>query len=331
LRRFADKNAAMTVLDHTALLRLLPEGCVGVVERIEPITMGLSGAGVYAVTASRGAYVLRLQGALGDDASFAHQLRVLRRVTDAGVAPPIVHVDLGARAVVSVRISGMPVAVAFANPTERTALLASVVDRLRTVHALDPSDVAPRDPLMHARAAWEAVRHRPGFPSWAASLAPTFDAIAATLAHDRRRVLSHNDANPGNILWDGARAWLVDWEVAGLGHPYYDLAVLALFLRLDDDVALALVAVHDESPLDEPARASFRALRRLAGLLAGLTFLGLVDDLSVRTAPTLADAPSLADCYAALRKGALDLRSPRGLASMGLALLAEGAPASLRR
>ncbi len=34
----------MTLLDHTALLRLLPEGSVGVVERIEPITLRLSGA-----------------------------------------------------------------------------------------------------------------------------------------------------------------------------------------------------------------------------------------------------------------------------------------------
>jgi len=41
------------------LLRFLPEDRVGVVQRIEPITMGLSGASVHAVTTSRGAYVLR--------------------------------------------------------------------------------------------------------------------------------------------------------------------------------------------------------------------------------------------------------------------------------
>jgi aminoglycoside phosphotransferase (APT) family kinase protein len=56
------------------------------------------------------------------------------------------------------------------------------------------------------------------------------DEISVTLARDPRRVVSHNDVNPGNILWDGAHAWLVDWEVTGLGHPYYDLATLALFL-----------------------------------------------------------------------------------------------------
>jgi len=218
-------------------------------------------------------------------------------------------------------------AVALADPAQRRPMFASVVDRLRTLHALDPSGVAEGDPLLYARAAWEAGRVRPGFPPWAASLAPTLEAIAATLAGDPRRVVSHNDLNPVNVLWDGARVWLVDWEVTGLGHPYYDLAVLALFLRLADDVALELVARHDGAALDERSRASFRALRQLAGLLSGLTFLSLVDDLRVRPAPTQADAPSLGACYDAMRAGELDLQSPRGRASMGLALLAHGVAA----
>ena len=65
------------------------------------------------------------------------------------------------------------------------------------------------------------ARSRPGFPSWAASLSPTFDAIAAMLSADPRRVLSHNDVNPMNVLWDGERTWPVDREVAALGHPHY--------------------------------------------------------------------------------------------------------------
>ena len=39
------------------LLSRLPEDRVGTIERIEPLTMGLSGAGVYAVPATRGAIV----------------------------------------------------------------------------------------------------------------------------------------------------------------------------------------------------------------------------------------------------------------------------------
>jgi aminoglycoside phosphotransferase (APT) family kinase protein len=324
---------SVTLLHHATLaafaelIPLLPEERVGAVKRIEPIRMGLSGAGVYAVETSGGAYVLRVQGRELDEGSFAQQLRVLRRAAGAGVAPAIVHVDEAARAVVSARVPGLPIAAAVAEPAQRQAVLASVVDRLQTLHALDASDVSERDPMPYTVAAWEAGRGRPGFPPWAASLAPVFDALAATLARDPRRVLSHNDVNPVNVLWDGARAWLVDWEVAGLGHPYFDLATLALFLRLEDDAALGLAALHDGAPLAARSHASFRALRKVAGLLCGLTFLGLVDDLRVRPAPAMADAPSLEEVYRALRTGEYGLESPRGLASMGLALLALGVSA----
>jgi hypothetical protein len=116
----------------------------------------------------------------------------------------------------------------------------------------------------------------------------------------------------------------VDWEVAGLAHPYYDLATLAMFLRLGDDVADDLVARHDGAPPEDRSRASFRALRQLVATLCGLTFLGLVDDLNVRPAPAPTDAPSLEDCYRAMRAGELDLGTARGQASLGLALLALG-------
>ncbi|CAN5578441.1 hypothetical protein BH09MYX1_BH09MYX1_55350 [soil metagenome] len=310
--------------EHVALLPLLPEDRVGAVASIETITMGLSGAAVVAVTTTRGELVLRVRGREVSADDFAQQLRILRRASAAGIAPEIVHVDVAARAVVSLRIAGMPITAALANPTQREAALGSVVDRLRALHALDPSSISDRDPVPFARNAWIAVREQPGFPPWADELTGVFDAIAERLVVDSRRVVSHNDVNPANVMWDGDRAWLIDWEVAGLGHPYYDLATLSLFLRLDDATAIALVAKHDGvDALHPSSRATFRDLRLLAGLLSGFTFLGLAKDLTVREAKTIEDAPTLGDCYSALRTGQLDMRSSHGSVSMGLALLRE--------
>lgn len=307
----------------SALHTVLPEDRLGTVTGIEPITVGQSGAGVFAVKTARGEYILRLQGERFAG-SFMQHLRVLRRAAEAGVAPAVVHVDEMAHAVVSARVQGVPMAAALADPSQRTPLLASVVDQLRTLHALDASGVAARDPLEYARQCWEAGRARPAFPSWARALEPELERLGDVLGADPRRALSHNDCNPMNILWDGTRAWFVDWEVSAVGHPYYDLATLAMFLCLEDEAAFQLAARHDAAALDERSRASFRALRQLSALMCGLVFLSMVPDLSACPRCTLADAPTLQGCYASLRAGQLNLQSAEGRATFGTALLALG-------
>jgi Ser/Thr protein kinase RdoA (MazF antagonist) len=304
-----------------ALAPLLPEDRVGKVTAIEPIVMGLSGAEVYAVSSSRGPLVLRVQPARGDAEHWPQQLLILRRTSERGVAPAIVHVDEAARAVVSQRVAGVPLPAVLGDPTQRTSAMAGVVQQLRALRAVDPAGITPRDPLAQARATHATQRVRPGFPAWAAGLAPRFDAIGAALARDPRLVVSHNDLNPSNILWDGTRAWFVDWEVASLNHPFYDPATLATFLRLDEPSAHSLLEQLEGRPIGDTERATFAALRRLVALLAGLTCLGLVPELGLLPA----DAPTLAEFYAGLRAGQFDLQDPRGRGAFGLALLRTGA------
>lgn len=303
-----------------AVAHLLPEESVGTVTAIQPISMGLSGAGVYAVTSSRGELVLRVQPERADR-DWAQQLRILERAAAAGVAPALVHVDPAARAIVLARVAGMPLAAALGDPGQRGAAIAGVVAQLRVLHALDATGIDERDPLPFARSQLAAERARPGFPAWAADLEPVLGAIEETLAGDPRRVVSHNDLNPSNVLWDGTRAWLVDWEVAGLTHPFYDLAALAMFLRLDDAIALRLLAAQEGRAIDAGGAATFAALRRLAALLCGLTLASLLPDLELLPAA----APTLAAFYADLRAGALDLRDARGQAAFAVALLRLGA------
>lgn len=310
------------------LLTFLPEEHVGVVQRIEPINEGLSGAGVYAVTTSRGVFVLRVADRQQDEAHFSQQLRVQRRAAEAEIAPAVVYVDEAARAVVSRWIDGVAVSAALANPADRPRVLGSVVEQLRRLHALDTTGITREEPLPYARQIWQAQRVRAGFPAWASDLGPIFDAIERVLAADPRTTLNHNDVNPGNVLWDGRRAWLIDWEACGVGHPHYDWATLSLFLRLDEATTFALAESHDGAPLTDVSRASLRALRKLAGLLCGFNIIGLVNDFS-RAAPSVAEAPTLAVCYEGMFSGRVPLQSEAGQLGFGQALLALGVTAPL--
>ena len=56
-----------------------------------------------------------------------------------------------------------------------------------------------------------------------------------------RRAPAHNDVNPGNILWQRGRPWLIDWEFAGMNDPAFDLATAKLELRLSERAFAALL------------------------------------------------------------------------------------------
>jgi aminoglycoside phosphotransferase (APT) family kinase protein len=305
--------------DVSRLQAVLPDDVVGRVVSIAPIRVGLSGAGVYAVDTDRGAYVLRIDSGSASDAAWIRHLTVLRAAADAGIAPAVVHVDERERAIVLVRVDGQLTA-ALGDPTQRDRAIVSVIEQLKAVHALDLSGFDEMDGVAYARAAFEKQRDRAGYPSWARELGLALDAIADLLREDRRRVVSHNDMNPGNVLWDGAKAWLIDWEVAAISHPYYDVATFATFLNLDLGQASGLLALQEQRPLDDADRAMLAALRRLAAVAVGCTLLGLVQDLA--GVPESRDAaPTLADIYARMRNGTFDLQSANGQTAFALAFL----------
>jgi aminoglycoside phosphotransferase (APT) family kinase protein len=316
-----------TTLDLPVIARLLPESVVGTTLAIQPIVTGNSGAQVFAVRTTSGELVLRLAPDGEGAEHWANELRVLRRASACGVAPRMVHIDEAARATVSVRVDGIPLVTALADPDVRSAVTASTAAQVRALHALDPVGIEKRDPLDYARALFAEQRLRPRFPTWAAGLEAVFAGVEATLARDPRRVVSHNDLNLGNVMWDGTRAWLIDWGQAGLTHPFYDLAVMALCLQLDDATAHSLLVLeqgqersqHSRS-LDDSERETFAAARRLAMLFYGIVNASLVPDLDILPA----SPPSVAACYAERYAGRLSLYDVHGRATFAATLLRAG-------
>ena len=48
-------------------------------------------------------------------------------------------------------------------------------------------------------------------------------------------VTCHNDLLAANFIDDGERVWVVDWEYAGMGDPFFDLANFAVNNGLDEE------------------------------------------------------------------------------------------------
>ena len=107
------------------------------------------------------------------------------------------------------------------------ALLKRLAATLRTLHdAWDrlEGELIYFSPLQTVRT-YAATARRMG-----ASLPDEVDELiegAVRLAHTLSPftpVLCHNDLLAANLLEEGNRLWLVDWEYAGIGNPLFDLA-----------------------------------------------------------------------------------------------------------
>ncbi len=79
-----------------------------------------------------------------------------------------------------------------------------------------------------------------------------FEALP-TVALPEHLVLAHNDLNPKNLIIDGQKLWLIDWESAGMNDPLFDVAVLAHSQHLQPEhieiVCQSLLGQHFTSGL----------------------------------------------------------------------------------
>lgn len=57
-------------------------------------------------------------------------------------------------------------------------------------------------------------------------------------------VFGHNDLLPANLIDDGTRLWLLDWEYAGFNTPLFDLGGLASNAGMTPDERTALLAAY---------------------------------------------------------------------------------------
>ncbi len=94
-------------------------------------------------------------------------------------------------------------------------------------------------------------------------------------------VFGHHDLLPGNILDDGRRLWLIDWEYGGFGTAMFDLANLSSngdYGTAEDE---ALLAAYFRGRIDRGLYRAFLAMKVASALREALW--AMVSDIHLRT------------------------------------------------
>lgn len=207
----------------------------------------------------------RLVVRIGDDIPVHHvfragELAAARAAHAAGLAPEIVHAEPGA--LVMAFIEGRALTPA---DVRAPAMLARIVPLIRRCHE-------------------EVGRHLrgPGLLFWVfhvirdyartleagdSRMAPELPRLLAiaerleALVGPVRLVFGHNDLLAANLLDDGRRLWLLDWEYAGFNSALFDLGGLASNNELAPAQEEWLLEAYFDAPVSDELRRRYAAMR----------------------------------------------------------------------
>jgi thiamine kinase-like enzyme len=237
-------------------IRALPCWSGGV--EIAPLPGGLSNAN-YVVTDAAGKHVVRF----GKDYPFHHVFRdrevmTARAAHAAGFAPAVIHAEPG------ILVTQFLSAKTFVAEDVR-ANLSRIAALMRGFHREMPSHVSGAGFMFwvfhvirdYARTLEEGGSRKRGELPRLLNLADELERAQKLLPI----VFGHNDLLPANILDDGSRLWLIDFEYAGFNTAMFDLAGVASNAGMSDEESLAFLTAYFMREPDEAIRRSHAAMQ----------------------------------------------------------------------
>lgn len=275
---------------------------------LEPLPGGRSGAAVFAFDAGGKRWVAR-------HSPHAGVTTRLRIASEHGFAPAIRYANDDTNIAIMEHVTGTPLSAA--RDPEAMALVTSTVRRL---HASAPALFPPNieTAAFYRMVAGEYAK-RVGEALPAALTELLEDGIARTAGAEL--VPCHRDLNPGNVVVDRehGRVWLLDWDSAGEGDPFLDVAQLAVFYAPMPEARAALwTAYLGHAPTsDEARRIATAHVYALTAFSLGFAYMRALAGQPLRAAPV-----SLPEMFAHLGQHRQDADADLVSASLLAAALA---------
>lgn len=263
------------------------------VEMVTALVVGASAGAILRVETGGRNYLLRVEGPRSP-LRYPGQYGALRMAAEAGLAPRVHYVDEAAGVAVTDFIETRPLR---DFPGGLRGLVQGVAELLRRLHG---SPVFPAFiPYVETVARLFAHVRRTGL--FASGLLDRhvehFEGLRVAYDWEPAQSVScHNDSLPPNILFDGERLWLVDWESAYPNDPLVDIAIQLDNLARGSELEEIMLRTWLGRAADAEIRLRLgqaRALSRLyyAGVLLSASATGPRvapdDDLSIPTGAPL--------------------------------------------
>jgi thiamine kinase-like enzyme len=210
---------------------------------VVPIEAGITNRN-YRVEVDGQTFVLRLAGTdtelLGIDR--AAEVEAGQVAAEAGVGPEVIAFEPELGCIVTRFVGGSPI------PEDELgdeAVMRSVVASIRAIHGSRP--IRATFPVFRIVEAFRDIAAARGVQvpaDYEAAHAVAGRIEEAFAAAPAPFTTCHNDLLNANFLLEGDHTWIVDYEYAGMGDPFFDLGNLSINNGLDDDAQTLLLRTY---------------------------------------------------------------------------------------
>ena len=283
------------------------------------LTGGLSAAKVYKIAVNDQYYVLKS----AEPSELTHDHSCMEVAAKAGLAPPIYHLNKRSGITITGYIQHTPLQNAFKSPG---SLLMELTKTIRAIHELPlfSKESSLLDTVDGLITEFKASQTLTG-PAFDACFS-YYEVIKAHYPwHDSDKVSSHNDLNPNNMVFDGKKIWIIDWDAAFRNDRYVDLAITANFFAAADQEEHIMLETYFGEDLKEYNKARFFIMRQICRIVYAMLMFrlanasagsGAIHDPEMEGATLTAIRKQLAD-------GELNLAEYKGQLLFGKAMLNE--------
>jgi thiamine kinase-like enzyme len=278
-------------------------------EEIRALTAGLSSALVFRIVVKGSPYLLRVitrQDALNDP---TRQFTCMQSGVAAGLAPRVWYTSIEDRISITDIVE--------ARPFPRREALARIPATLKVLHAQPAFPVGPNyfDFVDRYIERFRTAQILPARET--AEVFELYGKVAGIYPRrDGETVSCHNDLKPENVLFDGDRVWLVDWEAAFLNDRYLDLCVVANFVVTNDAEEEEYLRIYFGEAPDAYRRARFFLMRQVLHMAYAVVFLIIGSSGMPVELPT--ELPEFREFHDAIWAGEMSLAAAEAKVRYGL-------------
>lgn len=293
------------------------------VGNIEPMNQGLSSAFVYKFTVLGKQFFLKINTQIGSFIDVDSPHKCMKIAAKAGVAPRVLFCNKTDGLYITEYIKAESLTEKFNSFHDLLVILAGAIKGVhnlppfpKTVNFFDGVDLFIQKFQQSNLLPDRATREHFNLYS---EIRKAYRIIDSDL------VPSHNDLNPNNLLYNGDRFWIVDWDSAFLNDRYVDLAVIAKYFVLNEKHERLFLEAYFGDLMDEEKSSRFFLMQQVCYIYYAIIILMYADTIRshVSVPNNNMEAPRVKDLITLIRNGKRMLNSYEELIEYGKAFLNE--------